>query len=175
MTPRNLKGNARKIAGALGKLWPFQRATPPDNSTLTFEEHAGNILPESIQNGKPKMHFRERGQIVQVIRTTYDPSSKKGKNEIVGRLVKANPQISDALEAALSSEERKELGVWIKGHATVEQLKRELAVRTLPEQLALAEEWFEDQKGDDARALAAALIPAWVQLRIVLKRKGLIE
>lgn len=121
------------------------------------------------------MHFRERGHIVQVIRTTYDSNSKKGKNEIVGRLVKANPVISAELEAALTNEERKEVAAWIKGYATVGQLKKELAARSLPEQLALAEEWFAQQKGNEAHALAASLIPAWVQLRTVLKRNGLIE
>jgi hypothetical protein len=121
------------------------------------------------------MHFRERAHVVQIIRTSYDSGSKKGKNQIVGRLLKANPQIPAALEAALTKEERKELSAWIEGHATSERLKRELAVRTLPEQLALAEEWFADQKGDDARVFAATLVPAWVQLRMVLKRNGLIE
>jgi hypothetical protein len=121
------------------------------------------------------MHFRERGQIVQIIRTSYDKGSKKGKNEIVGRLAKANPQISEALESALTSKERHELETWIGGHATTERLKRELAVRTLPEQLALAEQWFAEQKGDDARVLAATLIPAWAQLRVALRRNGLVE
>ena len=121
------------------------------------------------------MHFRARGRVVQVIRTSYDAGLKKGKNQIVGRLVKANPQITDALKAALTTEERKELASWIEGHATVERLKRDLAVRTLPEQLALAEEWFADRKGDDARVLAATLIPAWAHLRAALKRSGHIE
>ncbi len=121
------------------------------------------------------MHFRERGNVVQVIRTKYDAGSKKGKNEIVGRLVKANPQISEALEKTLTTEERKELATWLKGHATSERLKRELAVRTLPEQLAFAKDWFKTQKGEDARDLAASLIPAWHALRSVLKRNGLVE
>jgi hypothetical protein len=121
------------------------------------------------------MHFREREHVVQIIRTAYDPSSKKGKNEIVGRLVKANPKVPVDLEATLTAEERKEVAAWIEGHATSERLKRELAVRTLPEHLALAEQWFANQKGEDARILAATLIPAWAQLRAVLKRSGLIE
>lgn len=121
------------------------------------------------------MHFRERGQVVQIIRTTYDASTKKGKNEIVGRLVKANPKITDELKSVLSSAERKEVSAWIDGYATVGQLKRELAVRTLTEQLSLAEEWFADKKGDDARFLAASLVPAWLRLRGALKRNGLVE
>jgi hypothetical protein len=122
------------------------------------------------------MHFRERRQVVQVIRTKYDSTSKKGKNEIVGRLVKANPQISETLEAALSKDERKAVVAWIEGHATVQRLKKELAVRNLPEQLALAEEWFAEQKNsNDARVLAASLVPAWVQLRVVMKRNSLVD
>ncbi len=121
------------------------------------------------------MHFRERNQIVQIIRTKYDAVSKKGKNEIVGRLPKANPKVSDELAAALTKEERKEVAAWIEGYATVGRLKRELAVRTLPEQLTLAQEWFADQKGEEARFLAASLIPAWARLRSTLKKSGLVE
>jgi hypothetical protein len=121
------------------------------------------------------MHFRERDQVVQIIRTKYDAELKRGKNEIVGRLAKANPKISDELAAALTKEERKEVAAWIEGHANVGRLKMELAVRTLPEQLALAEEWFAEQKGDDARFLAASLVPAWTRLRAALKKNNLVE
>ena len=121
------------------------------------------------------MHFRDRGNMIQIIRTSYDAESKKGKNQIVGRLVKSNPQISEALEAALTPEERTELTTWLASHETLERLKREVAVRTLPEQLKLARQWFGDKKDDEARVLAAALIPMWLQLRGVLKRNGLLE
>jgi hypothetical protein len=121
------------------------------------------------------MHFRERNQVVQIIRTKYDADLKKGKNEIVGRMPKSNPTLTDELGAALTKEERKEVLAWIEGHATVGRLKRELAVRTLPEQLALAQEWFVDQKGDEARFLAATLVPAWARLRATLRKNGLIE
>ena len=121
------------------------------------------------------MHFRERAQMVQLIRTSYDPGTKKSKSEIVGRLAKANPKVSDALNATLTPAERKELAAWLAGRATVERLKRELAVRNLPEQLALAEEWFASQKSEEAKALAANLVPAWGRLRVALKRSGLVE
>jgi hypothetical protein len=123
------------------------------------------------------MHFRERGHIVQLIRSKAkgDGDTKKGKKEVVGRLVKAKPEISDELKAALTPEERKEVAAWVAGYAAVTQLKRELAARTLPEQLGLAKEWFADQKGNDARFLAASLVPAWTRLRAALKKGGLVE
>jgi hypothetical protein len=121
------------------------------------------------------MHFRERNQIVQIIRTKYDAASKKGKNEIVGRLSKVNPKLTDELTSGLTKEERKEVTAWIEGYATVGRLRRELAVRTLTEQLTLAQEWFADQKGEEARFLAASLIPAWARLRSTLRKSGFIE
>jgi hypothetical protein len=120
------------------------------------------------------MHFRERDQVVQIIRTKYDAAIKKGKNEIVGRMVKANPKISEELGAALTKEERKDVEAWIKGHAHVSNLKRELAVRTLQEHMMLAEEWFAEHDGEDARQLAASVFPAWQRLRSVLKKKDMI-
>ena len=121
------------------------------------------------------MHFRERNQVVQVIRTRYDAVEKKGKNEIVGRLQRASPKLTDELAAVLTKEERKEVQAWIDGYATVGRLKRELAARTLHEQLALAQEWFTDQKDDNARVLAASIVPAWAQLRATLRKNGLME
>src|SRR5450631_1612824 len=121
------------------------------------------------------MHFRERDQVVQIIRTKYDAALKKGKNEIVGRLVKANPKVSEELAKVLTKEERNEETAWIEGHAKVGRLKSELAVRTLQQQLALAEEWFANQKGDDAHFLAESLVPAWARLRATLKKHKLVE
>ena len=121
------------------------------------------------------MHFRERNQIVQIIRSKYDADKKKGKNEIVGRLTKAKPIISDELKAALTPDERKEVAAWINGHASVERLKQELAVRTLQEHMTLAEAWFANKKDDEARFLAASLVPAWMRLRAALKKSGHIE
>src|SRR5665213_1007084 len=121
------------------------------------------------------MHFRDRGKIVQIIRTSHDADSKKDKNEIVGRLVKSKLQISPELEAKLTAKERKVVVAWIEGCGNIEQLRKQLAVRTLPEHLAVAEEWFKDQKNDDARILAETQYRAWTRLRVVIKRNGLIE
>jgi len=121
------------------------------------------------------MHFRERNQIVQIIRTKYDAAQKKGKNEIVGRLQRANPKLTDELTAALTKEERKEVAAWMEGYGTLARLQREIAARTLLERLGLAQEWFVEQKGDEARLLAASLLPAWARLRITMKKNGLIE
>jgi hypothetical protein len=121
------------------------------------------------------MHFRDRGQVVQIIRTTYDAASKKGKNEIVGRLSKENPKILEKWGDLLSPAERKEVTAFIDGYATLAKLKGELAARSLTEQMALAEGWFSTHKGEDARLLAASLVPAWTRLRGSLKKNNLAD
>src|SRR3974377_1432205 len=121
------------------------------------------------------MHFRERNQIIQIIRTKYDAVEKKGKSEIVGRLQKANPTLTAELTSMLTKEERKEVEAWIASYSSLGRLKRAVAARTLQEQLDFAQEWFADQKGDDARLLVASLMPAWARLRVTLKKSGLIE
>ena len=63
----------------------------------------------------------------------------------------------------------------IDGYSTVSRLNRELAARSLPELLSLAYGWFATQKGNEARFLAASLIPDWVRLRASLKKSGLVE
>jgi hypothetical protein len=121
------------------------------------------------------MQFRDRVKVVQIIRVSKDPDSKKTKNEVVGRLVKSNLRISPELEAKLTAKEHKEVTGWIEGYSDIERQKRDLAVRTLPEQLAIAEEWFKDKKSDDARNLATTLFRAWTHVRTVIKQNGLIE
>ena len=174
--PNGFIRNLTRFASAFSLMVPaLKRLMQWIKGRIDFPKVNGQYIARNHSERRSKMHFRERGHVVQLIRTTYDAGSKKGKNEIVGRLARANIKVSEELEAALKPDERKELTAWIEGHATVERLKRELAVRTLPEQLALAKEWFKGQKGDDARALAAALIPAWVRFRNLLKRNGLVE
>jgi hypothetical protein len=40
--------------------------------------------------------------------------------------------------------------------------------------MTLAEGWFREHDGEEAKKLAASLLPAWVRLRAVLKKKDMI-
>ena len=121
------------------------------------------------------MHFREREQSASRLFVPSTMRPQKRENDIVGRLSKNKPAISDDLKAVLTPEERKEVATWIEGYATVARLKRELAVRTLQEQLTPAKEWFAELSANEARFLAASLVPAWTWLRAMLKKNGLVE
>jgi hypothetical protein len=87
----------------------------------------------------------------------------------------ANPKISERPGVTPTEEGgEKRSAAGTASDKMARELKREFAARKLPEHLALAEEWFSRQKGDDARLLAATLIPAWKRLRLALKRHGLL-
>jgi hypothetical protein len=79
------------------------------------------------------VNFRERDQIAQIIRNLYDADSKKGKNQFIGRLAKSNLPIALELEPKLTATERKKVAPSIKGYSEVGRLKREIAVRAVPE------------------------------------------
>lgn len=123
------------------------------------------------------MHFRQRSKAIQVIRTSYDPNTKGAKNQIVGKILKENPQVSEALKSACSPEELKEVSVWLEQYRGFELLKNEYAAKSLPEQLALATTWFELQqpKDENARALATSVFVEWAALRNILKKQQLLD
>lgn len=121
------------------------------------------------------MHFRDRANVIQLIRSTYDPATKRARTEIVGRIPKANPGLSEPLRQACTPAEIAEIESWLGGYGQLQKLKAELAARTLGEQMTLAGEWFEGQEGEDARFLAASLAQQWGRLRQQLKKQGLVE
>jgi hypothetical protein len=122
------------------------------------------------------MHFRTRNNVIQVIRTTYDPVTQKGKNEIVGRINKLNPTLADDLRAALDPGEIKEAETWLAGRLRMTTLQNELTARSLPEAILKTAEWLAlAENHDDARLLFAEMLSAWQKLRRAAKQQGIIE
>jgi hypothetical protein len=122
------------------------------------------------------MHFRFRNNLVQVIRTTYDPASKKPRSEIVGRLSRNEPELGDDLRTACTAAEIAEVKSWIANNLRARAVAAEHAARTLAEQIDRAAEWFAstpDREG--ARPLAAEVQQQWARLRSQMRRGGLIE
>ncbi|OGA47269.1 MAG: hypothetical protein A3G24_09140 [Betaproteobacteria bacterium RIFCSPLOWO2_12_FULL_62_13] len=122
------------------------------------------------------MHFRVRKNVVQLIRTTYDKSRKKGNNAIIGTVRLAKPELSAELRRELKAEEIAAFDAWMKTQRHTDALREELAALTLAETVARAERWFE-REGDSvaARAAVAEVVLQWQTLRRLLARKGLLD
>jgi hypothetical protein len=122
------------------------------------------------------MHFRQRNNVIQIIRTVYDPETKKGKNEIVGRLNRTRPEISDALRDALSVEEIREVEEWLDGRLRLEHLQAELAARKLPDTMLLATQWLANPDNEeDARRVYIEIQQAVHNLRRSANQANLVE
>ena len=122
------------------------------------------------------MHFRQRNNVIQIIRTVYDPVTKKGKNEIVGRMNRTRPEISDDLRLALTAEEIREVENWLDGRLRLEHLQAEMAARTLPDAMHKATQWLTNPDNEeDARRLFIDIQQAIHQLRRAANLASLIE
>ena len=122
------------------------------------------------------MHFRQRNNVIQIIRTVYDPETKKGKNEIVGRLNRTRPEISDDLRNTLTTEEVHEVEGWLDGRLRLEHLQAEIAARTLPDALLMATQWLTNPENEEeARNLFAEIQQAMQKLRRAANLAKLID
>jgi hypothetical protein len=123
-----------------------------------------------------KMHFRIRKNVVQLVRNTYDPESKRAVAKVVGRLLLDAPKLTDELRSALTDQEVQETLEWIDSHHRTRVLRSELAALELPDAMQMAAHWFEKERGSaSAKNAAQAVVAAWQQLRRVLRDHSLIE
>src|SRR5688572_19251677 len=126
------------------------------------------------QNYSIFVHFRFRGNNIQVIKTQPDPATGKAKSVPVGSINRATLGISGKLRESCSPDELAEIEGWVKRHETVAALKRKHAALTLPEQMADAADWFREAGADEARHAADDVIATMAVLRRVLNWRGLL-
>jgi hypothetical protein len=120
------------------------------------------------------MHFRFRGNNIQVVKSQPDPSSGKAKSVPIGSINRATLTMSEKLRTNCSAEDLKEIQAWVKRYQSVHELKRKHAALTLPEQLAAAREWFKVASADEARQVAEEVIAHTAALRHTLAKRGLL-
>jgi hypothetical protein len=121
------------------------------------------------------MHFRLRKNVVQLVRTSYDPDTKRPKTAVVGRMPLKKPKLSPDLKSKLTEDEIAETKEWIEGQFRMNSLRDELAARTLPESIGAAHRWLANNADDPAAAaIMPQLLPALQALRRMLRRKGLL-
>src|SRR4051812_14907200 len=118
------------------------------------------------------MHFRFRGNNIQVVKSQMDPSTGKAKSVPIGSINRATLAVSEKLSANCTPAELKEIELWVKHHQGVEELKRRLAALTLNEQMAAAIEWFEQAGEHEVAELADDLLETTAALRRVLAKRS---
>jgi hypothetical protein len=119
------------------------------------------------------MHFRFRGNNIQVVKSQLNPENGKAKSVPMGSINRATLAISDKLRANCSAEELAEIEAWVKRYQGVDQLKSKLAALTLPEQVLTAAKWFAQATPEEATQAAEDALAAVNRLRRVLNKRGL--
>ena len=84
------------------------------------------------------MHFRLRKNVVQLVRTLYNPVTKRPKTVVVGRMPIDQPKLTRELKKMLTEDEIAEAEQWIDGQFRLNSLKEELAALTLGESISAA-------------------------------------
>ncbi|NUB15741.1 hypothetical protein GAY28_26135 [Azospirillum brasilense] len=119
------------------------------------------------------MQFRERRRVIQVIRTVYDPDLKRGRSELVGKIDKATPAVTDKLQKSCTPEELSEILTYLDDrHNRLRNEAVRAGAETLPAQMRGAAEYFRTHRDDDARAFAMEIRLAWEELKTALRESG---
>ena len=120
------------------------------------------------------MHFRFRGNNIQIVKSQPDPATGKSKSVPIGSINRSNMAISDKLRSSCSPVELKRIESWVARYQVVDRLKANHAAVTLPEQIASATEWFETADPAEARELADDILTAMRMLRSVMQRREIV-
>lgn len=120
------------------------------------------------------MHFRFRGNNIQVVRSQPDPNTGMAKSTPLGSINRETFAVSDKLRENCTPAELKEIEAWVKRHQSIHLLKNRHAALTLPEQMAAAAEWFRFASNDEARQAADDIMSTLAVLRRALMRRGLL-
>ncbi|MBB3263203.1 hypothetical protein FHW79_000799 [Azospirillum sp. OGB3] len=119
------------------------------------------------------MQFRERRRVIQVIRTVYDPNLKRGRSELVGKIDKAAPVVTDKLQKSCTPEELSEVLSYLDDrHNRLRNEAVRAGAETLPAQMREAAEYFRTHRDGDARAFATDIRLAWEELKTALRGSG---
>lgn len=117
------------------------------------------------------MHFRMRSNVVQLIRTTYDADSKRGKNEVVGTVQRRNMTLTDQVAAKLTEEEKQEFNSFAAAYHNTIALQAKVYAYQIGDITQQAIAAAEAAEGPDQEMMVANLTAAAMEIRKYVGRK----
>ncbi|GGX23237.1 hypothetical protein [Undibacterium macrobrachii] len=126
------------------------------------------------------MQIRNRNGKLQLIRTVYDPSIKRGKSVLIGTIPSYVRAVSNDLNEKLTALERTQLQTFLdKTASELDAFRQEYAARELPATLRLVTKWYLEsdkasidlnQLAEDSRSEFTALLAAMVKAGVGRRR-----
>ena len=90
------------------------------------------------------MHFRLRGNNVQIVKSLPDEATGKEKTRPVASANLGTGEIKEKAPATLAPEETLAVKAWLVRHQTIQAQKREIEYRTLADTLSRVAGWVRD-------------------------------
>jgi hypothetical protein len=117
------------------------------------------------------MHFRLRGNNVQIVKTLPEEGTGRAKSQPIGSVSLATGEINEKAAAALTPEETQEVKAWVARHQAIQAQKREIEYRTLAETLTRMAGWVRDADRAVLEEHAEEVIQALRVLRRAIDRR----
>lgn len=120
------------------------------------------------------MHFRVRGNNVQLVKPVLDAQAGRTKSTLVGSANLVTGQLNARAEAALSEEEKAEVAKWLARRRAWEQKKFEVEIFGLADTLSSSVKWLPEMEPELAKELVEDVMSAVQDFRRVARRCDLI-
>ncbi len=117
------------------------------------------------------MHFRIRENAIQLIRTTYDADSKKGKSQSLGTVPRRTMTLSEPTAAKLTPEETAEFEIFVQNYRNSIALQSKAYGYQLCDIVRQAIDAAKTAEGADRDAILSNLALAGQDIRRFLNRK----
>lgn len=118
------------------------------------------------------MHFRIRGNSVQIVKTTPDAKGKAVSTP-VGSMNLNTLQLADTVKSACSKAELREIEAWVARYRHVQTLQQEVAGRTASTSLQSAAALLATLPEDEAVAVYEDIKRAFQGVRAAAKKRGI--
>lgn len=116
------------------------------------------------------MQFRVRPAAIQVLRSHYDPATKRTSNKQVARIPRATLKVKDEELKALSTQERHELDVFLAHYRNTLALQQQLNAHRLPDLVADVVAYFSRvEDAAEKEIIASQMMQAIIQFRHAIK------
>ena len=126
-------------------------------------------INEILENG---MHFRDRGNSIQVVRITYDEETKRPRQTVLGRIAKRTMTPEEELLKAATPAEQAEIRAWIERNSRIVAARAQVEAYSLPEVVRAAIRYFKSVTDETERAtLQDMMLEASKRLRRVARQE----
>ncbi len=118
------------------------------------------------------MHFRPRKNAIQLVRTTYDATTKRGRYATIGNVPKSSLALTDDVAAKLTPEEKQEFETFVTNYRNTTALQAKVYAFQFPEIVQQVFSAVDLVEGKDRDLILSNLSQAIFDIRAFIGRNA---